>query len=158
MRKKVFNRIKDKLALLLVFFVIISMTATAVSAAYDIQHHPSGNQEDTTQVETKEDITQVETKEDITQVDSNLGKTTSTTGMTTNITTTTTTTMVFTIQIKWIYNPATLVRDWTYIPVPIEVQPAVPIGEVPTAVQSAVGDAIVTNENMCLTLTTILSL
>jgi len=45
---------------------------------------------------------------------------------------------------EWIYNPATLVWDWTYVSVPIEVQPAVPVtGEVSATVQPAVGDAIV---------------
>ncbi len=142
MRKKVFNRIKDKLALLVVFFVIISMTATAVSAAYDIQHHPSGNQggyHPSGQQPGKNNFydRHDHDRHDHDRHDRDFhrwhdhehhhhhyynG--------------------IYYPDYEWIYNPATLVWDWTYIPVPIEVQPAVPvIGEVPTAVQPAVGDA-----------------
>ena len=39
MRKQAFERRKNALAILVVFFVIISMTATAVSAADEIKHH-----------------------------------------------------------------------------------------------------------------------
>ena len=44
MRKQAFERRKNALAILVVFFVIISMTATAVSATDEIKHHHSGVQ------------------------------------------------------------------------------------------------------------------
>ena len=44
MLKQLFDRRKNTLAILLVFFVIISMTATAVSATYEIQHPHKGGQ------------------------------------------------------------------------------------------------------------------
>ena len=40
MGKRAFERRKNILAILVVFFVIISMTATAVSAADEIKHSP----------------------------------------------------------------------------------------------------------------------
>ncbi len=48
MGKQTFDRRKNTIAILVVFFVIISITATAVSATYEIQHphkgehHPGG--------------------------------------------------------------------------------------------------------------------
>ena len=42
MGKQTFDRRKNTLAILVVFFVIISMTATAVSAADEIQHSHKG--------------------------------------------------------------------------------------------------------------------
>jgi len=44
MRKQAFERRKNALAILVVFFLIISMTATAVSAADEIKHHHPSEQ------------------------------------------------------------------------------------------------------------------
>jgi hypothetical protein len=146
MRKKVFNRIKNKLAILLMFFVIISMTATAVSAAYDIQHHPSGNQggyHPSGQQPGKNNFYDRQDRDFHRWHDHKHhhhydhyydhyydG--------------------IYYPDYEWIYNLATLVWDWIYIPGPMEVQPAVPVtSEVPTAVQPAVGDAIVNQRGIC---------
>jgi len=44
MGKQVFDRRKNTLAILVVFFLTISMTSTVVSAADEIKHHHSGEQ------------------------------------------------------------------------------------------------------------------
>ena len=44
MEKRAFKRRKNTLTILIVFSLIISMTATAVSAVAEIQYHPSENQ------------------------------------------------------------------------------------------------------------------
>jgi hypothetical protein len=87
MGKQTFDRRKNKLAILVVFFVIISMTITAVSATDEIKHPHQGGHHPSRHHPSRHTI----------QAD-----TISTTGMTTTITTITTsmttTTMVFTTR------------------------------------------------------------
>jgi hypothetical protein len=83
------------------------MTATAVSAADEIQHPHKGGRHPVGQPPQEGII--------------------STTGMTTTITTfMTATTMMFTTRTMSVrINPATLVWDWIHVPVVEEVQPAI---------------------------------
>ena len=110
MGKQSFDRRKNTLATLAVFFVIISMTASAVSAADEIQHphkgghhHPGGhhfhNWHDHHHHHLHDHYYNG----------------------------------IYYQDYEWVYNPTTLVWDWTYLPAAV-VQPAVVVGQ-PTVVE-----------------------
>jgi len=111
MRKHVFE-IKNTLAILLVFFVIISMTATVVSAAYEIQHlHQGGHHPGKHHFHRWHDHHHHHHHDHYYNG-------------------------IYYSDYEWKYNPGTQVWDWTYISVVEEVQPVVE--EVQTVVEKPI--------------------
>jgi ABC-type Zn2+ transport system substrate-binding protein/surface adhesin len=117
MRKHVFERKKNTLAILIVFFVTISLTSTAVSAAYEIQHpHPGENHPGGHHFPHWHDHHNHHHHDHYYNG-------------------------IYYSDYEWVYNPVTLGWDWTYIPVIEEVQPIVeqPIEAIPTITGPTIG-------------------
>ncbi len=124
MIKHTFERKKNTLAILIVFFVTISLTATAVSATYEIQHpHQSGHHPGRHHFPHWHDHHNHHHHDHYYNG-------------------------IYYSDYEWAYNPVTLGWDWTYIPVVEEVQPVVeevqpiveqPIVATPTIARPAIG-------------------
>lgn len=101
MRKQIFKRRKNTLAILVVFFVIVSMTATVVSAADGMRDHKGDHREFN---HGERNFRNWHEHRHHRHHDHYYGGT-------------------YYPDYEWVYNPETLVWDWTYLPVAVEQQP-----------------------------------